>query len=84
MKEQTHKPEVKTLTFNDIDKTLNEKVDTIEQEFRDGFDFIKKYPRSVSFFGSARTPDADGDYIAAKSLATRIAEHSKEKEPHLV
>ena len=68
------KPEYQTLTFKDIDDALNDRVEKIENEFRKGFTFIKKYPKSVTFFGSARTPESNGDYIQARNLSKRISE----------
>jgi uncharacterized protein (TIGR00730 family) len=73
-KETPRKPQHKEMSFKEIDNALNEKIETIEEEFKNGFNFIKKHPRSVTFFGSARTPEGDRDYVSARSLAKRISE----------
>ncbi len=44
----------------------------IAREFKDGFEFIKKYPKSVSIFGSSMTPSSDTNYMKAEELAGRI------------
>ncbi len=44
----------------------------INHEFGDGFEFLKKYPKSVSVFGSARTK-ADSDiYRSAHEFGARV------------
>lgn len=66
------KSKFETLTFKKIDQILNEKIELIENEFKLGFDFIKKHEKSVTIFGSARTADDDPEYINAKQLAEKI------------
>jgi len=73
MNDKPKKPENKVITFTDIESALNSRVEKIEDEFRDGFNFIKKYNRTVTFFGSARTAESNSDYIQASSLASRIS-----------
>lgn len=68
------KPAGSRLSFKELENAINDRVEGIEKEFRAGFNFIKKHPRTVTFFGSARTPDGDGDYVFARSLARRINE----------
>ncbi|HMP67198.1 MAG TPA: TIGR00730 family Rossman fold protein [Candidatus Paceibacterota bacterium] len=70
------KPHYETLTLEKIDQALNKKIEVIEKEFRDGFDFIKKHEKSVTFFGSARNSDDDPDYINARKLASRISKET--------
>lgn len=41
-------------------------------EFVDGFDFLAQFDKTVSFFGSARTPQSDKYYVAARDLASRL------------
>lgn len=53
------------------DKT-EQRICTINQEFRQGFDFIKSYKKSVSFFGSARSREGDKDYETARLLAQKV------------
>ena len=42
-------------------------------EFVDGFNFISKFPRSVTFFGSARFSEQDEHYRSAQMLARLLA-----------
>lgn len=47
-------------------------LEHINREFGDGFEFLKKYPRSVTIFGSSLSkPDADA-YKHAEELSGRI------------
>ncbi len=47
-------------------------LEHINREFGDGFEFLKKYPRSVTIFGSSMTkPDAEA-YKHAEELSARI------------
>lgn len=65
-----HKP----LTLLEISESAKKRVALIAQEFTDGFEFIKNYPRSVTFFGSARTKEGDFYYEKARELAKNIVE----------
>ncbi len=56
----------------DYDHDPNWRIFRIMAEFVDGFDFIAKFERSVTFFGSARATPQDTYYDAARSLATRL------------
>ena len=44
----------------------------INEEFRQAFDFIANFPRSVSIFGSARFTEENEYYQKARSLAKRV------------
>jgi uncharacterized protein (TIGR00730 family) len=70
--ETPKKPEYKSISLNEINEVINERIEKIEKEFIDGFNFIKNHTRSVTFFGSARTPTTDNDYVTAEKLAARI------------
>lgn len=52
----------------DIEKHISE----ISREFRDGFAFLKKYPKSVSIFGSARMSPDNPHYRQAQELSEMI------------
>lgn len=67
-----HKPEYEKISLEKINRDIKDRVEKINSEFEKGFDFIKKYHKSVTFFGSARTLETESDYILAKSLAKRI------------
>ena len=48
-------------------------VDVAAAELQQGLDFVKDYPGFVTIFGSARTPETDRYYEAARELSRRIA-----------
>lgn len=50
------------------------RLTTISEEFANGFAFIRKYPRSATFFGSARFTEDNVHYAQARALAKRISE----------
>ncbi|MDO8430533.1 MAG: TIGR00730 family Rossman fold protein [Candidatus Taylorbacteria bacterium] len=62
----------KELTVEKINVDIDKHIDDICKEFRDGFKFIEKYPKSVTIFGSSRLTDASSHYGDAKRLAERI------------
>ena len=61
------------LTLEEISEAMHKRVAVISSEFTNGFEFINKYTRSVTFFGSARTPESDFYYEKARELAFRVA-----------
>jgi uncharacterized protein (TIGR00730 family) len=63
----------KPLTLKEIQEDNKERVDRIQEEFSKGFDFIKNCTSSVTFFGSARTPEDDPEYIKCRELAGKIS-----------
>lgn len=63
---------IKPVTLLEINEASEKRIAFITKEFTDGFEFIKNYPRSVTFFGSARAKEDDPYYIKAKDLAGRI------------
>lgn len=62
----------KPLTIKDIDNIIKRRTKTADEEFRNGYNLIKKYPRSVSILGSARFKEDNIYYKQARSLAGRI------------
>jgi uncharacterized protein (TIGR00730 family) len=62
----------KPLTLMEISDGAEKRISLISKEFRNGFEFVKNYPRSVTFFGSARTKEGDPYYQKARELAGRI------------
>lgn len=62
----------KPLTLFEISEAAQKRVVLISKEFTDGFEFIKNYPRSITFFGSARTKEDESYYKKAEKLAERI------------
>lgn len=63
----------KPLTLMEISEATRKRLTLISAEFKNGFEFINNYPRSVTFFGSARTKEDDLYYQKARRLAGRIA-----------
>lgn len=60
------------LTTEAIQENIDQHIKDISAEFRAGFEFLEKYPKSVSIFGSARTKQGDEHYNMAELLASRI------------
>lgn len=63
---------IKTLTKSELHKTAKERVSLISEEFTKGFEFLEKYPKSVTFFGSARFTEDNVYYQKARSIAGKI------------
>jgi uncharacterized protein (TIGR00730 family) len=57
-----------------IDKALHERAGRVEDELLDGFHAIREYPKSVTFFGSARFPEEHPYYEKARKLSGKICE----------
>ncbi len=60
------------LSVSDIRSDERYELRTIHDEFKQGFDFIQKYPRTVTFFGSARFTAENEHYKDAQALAGKI------------
>jgi uncharacterized protein (TIGR00730 family) len=60
------------ITLLEISEASQKRVALIANEFTNGYDFIKNHPRSVTFFGSARTKEGEQYYEKARSLASQI------------
>ena len=61
------------LTREKLTKEEHRRFRQINQEFREGLAHIKKYPKSVTFFGSARLEEHDRHYQKAMNLARKIS-----------
>lgn len=74
MDEITKKELVKsiTLTREEMHRVSAERVVEIAKEFTEGFKFLEDYPKSVTFFGSNQTKEADPYYQSARTLSNRI------------
>jgi hypothetical protein len=57
-----------------MSEASKKRVALIAKEFTGGFEFVKNYPRSVTFFGSARTKSGESYYEKARALAGRIVQ----------
>lgn len=62
----------KPVTLSEISEAAIKRVAVISQEFVNGFEFVKNYPRSVTFFGSARVKENEPYYEKARVLAGKI------------
>lgn len=62
----------KPVTLLEMSESAQKRVALIAREFTNGFEFVKNYPRSVTFFGSARVKEDDFFYKKARDLAGRI------------
>lgn len=62
------------LTLPELEAQIKKRVSTISKEFLTGFDIIKDTPKTVTFFGSARTLSSEDDYQNAYGLAKQIAQ----------
>lgn len=60
------------LSIGDIRKDERYELKEIHDEFKRGFDLIQKYPKTVSFFGSARFTAENEHYKQAQTLASKI------------
>ena len=58
----------------EIIKDGDARIRRIDDEFADGFNHIRKYPKSVTIFGSARLPEDDPHYQAARKLGKMLVE----------
>ncbi len=65
---------VDPFTVEELEEALKNRVGVITKEFTDGFDFIKKYPKSVTFFGSARLTEDNPHYLQALNLAKKLSD----------
>ncbi len=58
---------------NDIhDGEIEGHLEHIHREFAEGFEFLKKYPKSVTVFGSSLAKNDDRHYAQAQELGKRI------------
>lgn len=55
----------------------SERLDRIETEFRNAFEFLSKLPDSVSIFGSTRSLPGSVEYEQARKLAGRFVTEKK-------
>lgn len=65
------------LSMRELKEGSRKRLATINNEFRHTFKFLKSYPRSVTFFGSARFPENHPVYVRARGLARKIVEQTK-------
>lgn len=66
---------LKELTLEEMRDAARKRVSLISKEFKEGFEFLSKHPKSVTFYGSARLPETDLYYKKAQSLSFRLAKY---------
>ncbi|MFA6094710.1 MAG: TIGR00730 family Rossman fold protein [Candidatus Paceibacterota bacterium] len=65
---------IRMLSRADLEEAARKRVLLIDKEFTRGFEFLGKYPKSVTFFGSARLGEHTKDYQHIRSIAKRVVE----------
>lgn len=63
-----------SLSFEKMSEIAVDRLAVISKEFTESFEFLKHYPKSVTIFGSTRTPENNPYYEKARGLARRIVE----------
>jgi len=66
-------PLVKPLSANEVTLETKTRISRIQEEFTRGFELLKKYPKSVSFFGSSLFKEDNEYYQKARHLAAQFA-----------
>lgn len=61
------------LTRQELHDTAVERVHLIAKEFTDAFNFLRKYPKSVTFFGGSHFKETDKEYAIARSIGAKVA-----------
>jgi len=64
------------ITIDEINKEIDSHIQEISREFKQGFEFLKKYPKSVTIFGSARSTIESSHYNDAYALASKITKET--------
>jgi uncharacterized protein (TIGR00730 family) len=60
------------LTLQELHDAATQRISLIKDEFTQGFEFLMRYDRSVTVFGSARFVDGHPYYEKARSVCSRI------------
>lgn len=64
---------VEILTRQQLHDTAVERVHLIAKEFTDAFNFLRKYPKSVTIFGGTHFAENSPEYAKARSVANTIS-----------
>lgn len=51
------------------------RLGNIDEELQAGYNVVRKYHKTVTVFGSARTPEGEPYYEAARNLTAKLAKH---------
>jgi uncharacterized protein (TIGR00730 family) len=65
---------VNGLTEEERELIIRARVERIDKEFRQAFEFIRQYPKSVTFMGSARFTEGNKYYDKARVLGKKIVD----------
>ncbi len=65
------------MSLDKIRESIDIHLTEINKELKDAFEFIQKYPKSVTIFGSSHLSPASSHYKDAKKLAARIVTNLK-------
>lgn len=65
------------MTLAEIHEATQDRIYEIAREFTQGFKFLEKFPRSVTFFGSTRFREGNEYYEKSRGLADRISRELK-------
>lgn len=64
------------LSMRIINQDIDDLTNSIAKEFREGFEELKKYPKSVTIFGSSNSTPLSPHYREAQELAYRIVKET--------
>lgn len=70
MEESTRK--VLTLNREEMHSIARKRVSEISREFKEGFEFLEDYPKTVTFFGANQFKEDNPYYASARKLASRL------------
>jgi uncharacterized protein (TIGR00730 family) len=59
-----------------INEEIHDYINAVTKEFRLGFEELRKYPKSVSIFGSSHSTPMSSHYRAAQELAYKIVKET--------
>jgi len=75
-KQKVNQPETdipkEPITGEEILERINNRTDAVNEELQRGLKAISSYPKSVTFFGSARLEETNQYYKAARSIAGKL------------
>ncbi|MDZ7726393.1 MAG: TIGR00730 family Rossman fold protein [Candidatus Campbellbacteria bacterium] len=73
-KDRPDEPAQAKIVRERVEEEANRRVSLIGNEFAKGFDVIRDYPKSVTFFGSSRLSESHPYYKKAQEVAHRLSD----------
>ncbi|MSU45200.1 MAG: TIGR00730 family Rossman fold protein [Candidatus Zambryskibacteria bacterium] len=70
---ETKRLPIKPLTRQELYHSTTDRLALINEEFKNGFEFLRKHPKSVTVFGGGHFTEKNSYYISARSLGSKIA-----------